>query len=193
MRQFKYLHYYVLPLFIFCSCGQGNKNDKEKSKNNFTEESIQTEYQPIDIDTIVTEKALSMYNELYNLKMIQYCLNDSAIINEIQMENENAHLTKKTISVSHNYSAKIILIKNNKEVFTKQITKDIFKDSLQTEFLKTLTLREIQYDFVRTNRLYFKANLIALNTGLVEEFRFAIYYQTEKIGQLDFWRENFNH
>ena len=44
----------------------------------------------------------------------------------------------------------------------------------------------MEYDFIRSNRLFFKADIDVLDTDWVIGSDFAIFYQTERKGQIDF-------
>jgi hypothetical protein len=178
----------ISALLNFCKCGQPEHKDEDRIQNNSSKDVPEKKYSPIDMDTIETEIKLSMYNELYNLKIKKYCLNDSAIANKLSTPIDRAERTKKVLNISHNYSVQIILMKDNKVVISKQVDKEIFKDSLNSKFYSAGVLKTVQYDFVRTNRLYFKATITIPQTDQNDELQFAIFYQTNKIGQLDFWR-----
>lgn len=99
------------------------------------------------IDTIVTEKEISMYNEKYLLKISKF--------------------------VRQEPTWEIKLFKNNRTVFAKELDREIFKlDNLQ----------EIEYEFVRSNSLYFNAKSINPDRYL----HFSIFYQTSKLGQIQY-------
>lgn len=67
----------------------------------------------------------------------------------------------------------IKLTKNNRTVFTKKLDREIFKlDNLQ----------EIEYEFVRSNSLYFNAKSINPDSVL----KFSIFYKTPKLGQIQY-------
>tara|TARA_R110002049_G_scaffold104336_1_gene250781 strand:+ start:101 stop:271 length:171 start_codon:yes stop_codon:yes gene_type:complete len=44
----------------------------------------------------------------------------------------------------------------------------------------------VEYDFIRSNRLFFKADIDVLDTDWVSGSDFAIFYQTGRKGQIDF-------
>lgn len=190
MRKLKQALFYIS--FIFFSCGQTQQKETKKEQDTLsqgivkTEVTVKSKYQPLDMDTLVSEKEILIDNESFNLKIIKYCHNDSAVVNEVWLRDVSG-VTHKEFDISHNYSTQIILAKNNEITFDKQISKDILKDHLidQGYFRKEM-LYDIQYDFVKANRLYFKATLVAFNTNWIEEIEFALFYQTEKAGQIDF-------
>lgn len=178
---------FICLSFIVFGC-VNKQTEKKNGKNNINNDTrVEKKYQPVDNDSSFKEKELSIYNQPYKLKIVKYCLNDSNSSNEIMIINPNGIGTRKMSNISHNYFVNIILTKDNNEVFKKQITKETFMDSLDAKFYKKAVLREIEYNFVRTNRLYFKAILAIPETDLTSEMTFAIFYQTKKIGQLDFW------
>jgi hypothetical protein len=173
---------------IFFACGNEHTNNTGNTKAQAIEtDPIKKNYWPVDKDTTITDTTLSMYNETYQLKIKTYCLNDSAVVNKVGVQDENGAGMHDELDISHNYSVIITLTKDSKEILSKQLTKEIFKDSLDAEFYKTAILNDIEYKFVRTNRLYFTATLLIPDTDIIYETDFAIFYRTDKIGQLDFW------
>lgn len=88
---------------------------------------------------------------------------------DISVYNKKYHLNIHSFQDKWN----IQLSKDKKEVFNRTVDKTTFKiDSLQN----------IEYDGVRSNKLYFSAVLPKPNSPL----NFSIFYQTNKIGQIDF-------
>jgi len=177
----------LIFLLSVYSCEPSQHKDNSNSQNTITTDTIEKKYSPIDQDTAVFVKELLLYNQNYKLTIKKYCLNDSAIIKEIIGQDDKSNGTNKILNFSHNYAVDILLTQGNKEIISRQVSKDTFVDSLITEFYKTATLLDIQFEAVRTNRLYFNAKLKAVEPGNNKEIKFAIFYQTEKKGQLDFW------
>lgn len=169
------------------SCEPSQHKENVNSKDTATTNTIEKNYSPIDNDTIVNVKELLLYNQPYKLTIKKYCLNDSAIIKEIIDLDDKNNLKHKISNFSHNYAVDIVLTQGTKEIISRQVSKETFKDSLTIEFFKSAILHEIQYEAVRTNRLYFTANFLTPEHGYTKEIMFAIFYQTERKGQLDFW------
>lgn len=167
-------------LLIFITCGKPERKNTTTIPKSSSKDVIEKKYLPIDIDTTEKVIRLSMYNEPYSLKIKRYCLNDSSVINEAGI--------KGALNISHNYAFRIILVKANKVVLSKQVNKETFKDSLNAQLYTAELLRNVQYDFVRTNRLYFKAMITNPQTNQNDEIQFAVFYKTNRIGELNFWR-----
>ena len=110
--------------------------------------------------TDTTVQALSMYNEPYTLRITK---------------SRNAG----------NLAARIILEKNHKIVFTKDVDISSFPDTANVTSYSATVLDDIRYDAVRTNRLYFTA--ILKSTGVETTKGFAIFYKTKKLCQMDHW------
>lgn len=133
-------------------------------------------YRPLNFDTTVFEKDLSMYNKPYHLKISAYSLNDSGVA--IKMNDSTV--------VIHNTASRIILTQGGRPVIDKIITKTDFKDSISNYTYRISTLRDVTYEAVRTNRLYF--NCWLSNEAGKHEMKFAIFYQGPHKGRLDFWK-----
>src|SRR6478609_964713 len=182
-------------LFLLFSCGQPQETTKAQDSLSVdtmmtteaieSQDTIKKRYRIINNDTLVSEKNISLNNESYSLKIIKYCSNDSAVINEVFFNNKNGNGTYKELAISHNYVEQIILSKGNEIIFDKLISKDSLKAVIDEGHYKRLSLYDIQYDFEKTNKMNFKATLVNNDTNWVEEIEFAIFYKTEKVGQLD--------
>lgn len=145
------------------------------------QQKVTTEFFPLDKDTVNQNHDLEMYNKPYQLEITRYCLNDSLV--ERKLEGNEP----KILSIAHNYVSKIKLNQGTVSVLYMEINKETFKDSLDTDFYKIAVLHHVAYDGVRSNRLFFKASVTVPDTDWMCEFRFGIFYQTEKKGQLDYW------
>ena len=110
------------------------------------------------IRTTSDVQQLTMYNEAYEFQTRKFRRSDT--------------LT----------SAQLILKKGPKTVFTKLIDANTFPS-----VARPAVLLDVRYKFVRTNRLYFEAELKSVSTGNEKKVAFAIFYQTPKLGQLDYW------
>jgi hypothetical protein len=177
--------------FIFFSCGQTQQKETPEKQDSLSQDVVKSEatikkkYWPLDTDTLLSEKEILIDNESFNLKISRYCHNDSAVVNEgwSQIGNE----TQKELHISHNYSNQITLTKGNKIIFDNHVSKDALKERLVGGHYKRLMLYDIQYEFAKENKLYFKATLVPRDTSWIEEINFTLFYQTEKAGQIDFW------
>ena len=161
--------------FVFLNCGR-NAPEQEVQQ----EEMVHI-YQQLDLDTIRQGQALKMYEKDYQLEISKYCRNDSSLV--IASKNNDP----KTTTIAHNYVSRIKLNRGEEKVLDIEIDKAIFKDSLDTEFYKLATIREVEYESVRSNRLYFKAILAVPDTDRLYQARFGIFYQTNKKGRLGYW------
>jgi len=176
----------ILSILLLFSCGQSKRNPTEAIPEQTVKDTIGRYYRAIDKDSLVKDLKLSMYNEPYDLRIVMYCLNDSAVVNKVIIPSDNS--SHNALDYSHNYSASITLSKNNEIVLEKEITKELFKDSLDSRFYNECSLFAVDFDLVRTNRLYFNVKLGVPATEWMEVYNVAIFYQTEKKGQIDFLR-----
>lgn len=179
-------------MFILFSCGKQQETTKQEDSLSMEVEvvksldTIKKKYRTIDTDTLVSEKKILLNNESYNLKIIKYCSNDSAVINELFFTNNNGSDSYKVLDISHNYFEQIILSKGNEILFDILLSKENFKGLIDDIYYKRFSLYDIQYDVEEKNKLNFKATLVTPDSNWVEEFKFAIFYKTKKVGQLDF-------
>lgn len=182
-----------LVSFMLFSCGQSKQAEEPKKEDSVYQHyldviksqsgDIKRNYRPLDTDTLVSEKEISLNNQSYSLKIIRYCLNDSAVVNQVW---RNVNTAPNEFDISHNYSERISLTKGNDLIFYKEIFKDAFKDRMDTDDYLRKLLFDIQYNFEKANRLYFTATFVDPDTNRIEEIGFALLHSTEKTGQLDF-------
>lgn len=190
---------YILLLTVFFIACENNANKDESKISESTEiESnnvSQKQEKPIfyaDIDTKKqhSSQLLNIDNEEYRLNIDRYCLNDSSIKHEISIENNVDQKLIPAFQVYHNYEAEIGLSNGEQDtIIKKKIKKEIFKDSLSEAFYQESTILNVKYESVRSNRIYFNVILSAPDTDWQEEFTCAIFFRTDKISQLDYWKK----
>ncbi|GAB4161562.1 MAG: hypothetical protein Tsb0033_19260 [Winogradskyella sp.] len=139
-------------------------------------------YWQTDFDTIRKHQEVQIGNEIHQLELKTYSLNDSSIV---RINDLNKPIIYKDIY--HDNVTEIILKKGNDVILKSQVKKSTFKDSLDGDFLKYSVLRSVEYDFIRSNRLYFKADIDVPDTDWAVGTDFAIFYRTEKKGKIDYW------
>ncbi|UKN03466.1 DUF4738 domain-containing protein [Paracrocinitomix mangrovi] len=165
---------------VFASCS----NQEPESYIQQVDNKQNVIYSEPNFDTTIQNMTLSMYNEDYQLEIKMYSLNDSLVKNPIYINSEEYDTITK---VTHNNVASIILNKGSQEIFQKTVYKETFEDSLDPEMMDNIHLYSVNYEAVRTNRLYFEANLGVPETEVTFEAQLAIFYQTDKLGRLDYW------
>ena len=111
------------------------------------------------------------------MELKTYSLNDSSIIS----------VNGSYKGIYHDYISEIILTRLNDTILNRKLTKRKFKDSLNNEFYKLSVLAGIEYNGIRSNRLYFKGKLNVPDTDWVIGNEFGIFYQTEKKNKIDSW------
>jgi len=118
---------------------------------------------------------------------------DSASVrpSSIDVKIENDHYSLKIIQDSLNAgtgaSALITLAKGDTTILSKRISSATFDDSLRKNRFKNYILKDIEYSFIRSNRLYFLARFKTTTTPTMDSLRFAIFYRTDKFARLDYW------
>lgn len=175
----------VFGMFLL-SCKQSKNqtditNETTKKPKTDKKKEVKVEYGRLDYDTIKQIHMLKLYMEKYKLELSKYCLNDSLI--KRLPDPKNSVMT----GITHNYISKIKLDKEDENVFDIEVSKETFKDSLDVGFYKISTIKDVVYKGFRSNRIFFKAILSVPDTDWVYETDFAIFYQTRKKGQLDYW------
>ncbi|XLS27925.1 DUF4738 domain-containing protein [Flavobacteriaceae bacterium M23B6Z8] len=183
----------ILALSILSSC------DRQKSKKTQSEFKSEMEliaepkpelkkldttvvYWQTEFDTIRKYQEVQIGNEIHRLELKTYSLNDSSIV---RINDLNKPIIYKDIY--HDKVTEITLKKGNDVILKSQVKKATFKDSLDGDFLKYSVLRSVEFDFIRSNRLYFKADIDVPDTDWAIGADFAIFYQTEKKGEIDYW------
>lgn len=154
-----------------------------KTNNDSNGKKITTIISPNNYDTLADTLSLKMFMKNYMPYVSNFCLNDTGI--SIVIEDD----TSITTFLYHNYAfnLKLDLKRKNKNVFDTTITKFIFKDSLDATFYKTAVLSELKYEFVRSNKMYFKTFFSSIDSTEFAEAEMAIYYKTDKVGEINFW------
>lgn len=102
----------------------------------------------------------------------------------IPVENDSLHLT---IAESSSTQTRILLTKSNQPIVSKSISLTTFSEGLNTIKTDSTTKMSIQYNFIRSNRLYFLAKLYSQYNSKVDTIRFAIFFRTAKKGELTYW------
>ena len=180
----KQLFILIITFSILSSCGR-KKSKKIQSK---FKPKIETESRPkkidttvvywqTDFDTIRKTQELRIGNEKFKLELKTYSLNDSSIVT----------VNGSYKGIYHDYISEIILTKLNDTILNRKLTKKKFKDSLNNEFYKLSVLTGIEYNGIRSNRLYFKGRFNVPDTDWVIGNEFGIFYQTEKKNKIDSW------
>ena len=136
----------------------------------------------LDFDTAQTSSDIRIENDNYVVRTEVYCLNDSSIVSINDINNDAIYR-----DVYHDYQASIYLIREQDTTFSINLTKAAFKDSLSDEFFEASVLSSIEYESVRSNRLYFKVWLNVPDTDWMIESEMAVFYRTNKKGRVDYW------
>ncbi len=172
----------IITFSILSSCNQ------KKSENTQSELKVETErklkkidttvvYWQTDFDTISSSQKILIGDYEHQLEIKSYSLNDSSIVN----------INGSNKEIYHNYNFEIILKKQKDTILKSEFHKENFKDSLNNEFYKRCILLRVEYNGIRSNRLYFKGGFFVPDTDWGFGNEFAIFYQTDKKNQLDSW------
>ena len=188
----------ILTFSILSSCERKKSKRTQSEFKPETELKTETEPEPAlkkldttvvywqtEFDTIQKYQEVQIGNEIHQLELKTYSLNDSSIV---RINDLNKPIIYKDIY--HDNVTEIILKKGNAVILKSQVKKSTFKDSLDGDFLKYSVLRDVEYDFIRSNRLYFKAHINVPDTDWSLGTDFAVFYRTEKKGKIDYWNNN---
>lgn len=185
----------ILILFLaIINCDQNNsiKNSSESkseteinTKNDILKNQIESDiiFHRIKSDTVKLTQDLKIGNTNHKLELKLYSLNDSSIVIDNQYFKE----------VCHNSAAEILLINDKDTILQKKLTKEIFKDSINPDDYKVITLSQLGYKYIRSNRIYFdvgfeEANNISCHPGLYsQQCDVGIFFRTNKKGKVSFW------
>lgn len=185
MKQFFIL---IITFSILSSCGRKKSEKIQSEFKTKTELKIETTSRPkkndttvvywqTDFDTIQKNQELKFGNEKLKLELKTYSLNDSSIIS----------VNGNYIGIYHDYVSEVILTRLNDTILNRKLTKKKFKDSLNNEFYKLSVLTGIEYNGIRSNKLYFKGQFNVPDTDWVIENEFVIFYQTKKKNKINSW------
>lgn len=175
----KILTLFVLLLVLSCKKNQAKDNKvynppykEELSKYDIVEEKQDKDtiknFWPIDLDTIKSSKSIKNNDETLDLKIINYSLNDSSIV-----KNVDSDLYHINSDVYHNRISVISLSKGGKTILEKKINKSDFriKDS---EFNQYSIIKYIEFINEKNGDYFFKATLNIPDTDWVEKIKFSI-------------------
>lgn len=164
----KILKLALLALTLASCSGQVKNSETENNtQNNTTTDTIyfQIDNKIYQFDTLIN-------NTQFMIKT--YCLNDSAICNQ-SYSDQGA-----VIDVAHNYASDIC-VKTKENVFKIHITKETFKNSLSSDFLKICHMYKNEFTEVANEEPIFCATLAQPDT----DNQMAIYYKISATGDLE--------
>ena len=175
---------FVVISIFYMNCNNSNTlKEEQEVKQDLENRDTIWEYWDSDYDTVELKKKIQIGNDNHQLTIRKYSLNDSSIIYTGHPKN-----TKTTYyDVYHDYAADIILKKEEELILQTKIDKHIFKDSLSNEFYDWSILWDLEYDGIRSNRLFFKSTLTVPDTDWQVKNDLGIFYKTNKKGQIDFY------
>ncbi|EJG03528.1 DUF4738 domain-containing protein [Flavobacterium sp. F52] len=172
---------FFLVLLVILSCKKNqpkeNKIYQTPNKEELTKYDIVEEKQdkdtiknfwPIDLDTIKSSENIKNNEEILDLRIINYSLNDSSIV-----KNVDSDLYHINSDVYHNRISVISLSKGGKTILEKKINKSDFriKDS---EFNQYSIIKYIEFVNEKNGDYFFKATLNIPDTDWVEKIKFSI-------------------
>jgi len=183
----KHLLISILAASLLLNCKQ---KDSEQAKTEEEANSVVANnkidtivvYWETNFDTIRQRHEINIENYTYELELKTYSLNDSSIVKLNDGGRSEIHK-----DIYHDNVTDIILKKGNNVILKSQIKKATFKDSLNGDFLKYSVLRSVKYESIRSNNLYFKADIDVPDTDWSTELDFTIFYRTDKKGQIEYW------
>lgn len=178
----------ILSAFLIMSCNDQSQN-QSKSQSIAEKPAHQTAINAdttftiweLESDTTITSQDIQIDNDFYQIRTITYSLNDSSV----KWTNNSG--TSVFVDTYHNHQSDIYLIGENDTVLSTSLTKEIFRDSLNPEFYQRAIIWNVEYESVRSNRLYFTAQLLVPDTDWGMKGMFAVFFRTDKKGQVDFW------
>ncbi len=131
------------------------KQDKGTIKN----------FWPINLDTIKSSESIRENKGILNLKIVNYSLNDSSIVKNVDSDMDNINF-----DVYHNRVSVISLSKENKVVLIKRINKSDFNIK-DTEFNQYSIIKYVEFINEKDGDFFFKATLNILDTDWVEKIK----------------------
>jgi hypothetical protein len=167
----------TLLILIMISCrGQGKSSDKNaygynQHKNDTVKIYWEPDFSSYKFDTTINQTAY---------QMTTYCLNDSAVFNETFSEERIKNKNLIEYSVAHNYATDFIIKSDDENVFNSRITKENFKDSLPTDFLKICHMWRNEFSIVKNGQLVFRATFAQPDT----DYQMSVLYSITETGKI---------
>jgi CRISPR/Cas system CMR subunit Cmr6 (Cas7 group RAMP superfamily) len=183
----------VILLMTIINCKENNSIKKSSETNskselkaeNYLEENRKESnvfYSRIKLDTVKHTQDLKIENTSHQLELKLYSLNDSLIVIDTQDLKE----------VYHNYAIEILLRDNRDTILRKKLTKEIFKDSIDSDYYNIIALSGIGYENIRSNQIYFDVGYeIGGNFSCIPSYYYkkcdvGIFFRTNKKGEVSF-------
>lgn len=185
----KNLYILIIACFVMIGCNQ-NKNANSESKNN-VEDNIELNVSKPElsdticqfgVDTSRKFEKVQIGNDFYELEIISYCKKSSSV--------KRISVVNQPTNIVDDYETDIILLFEKDTILKSRVNKKTFKDGLNEELYHYAVLKDVDFDFIRSNRLYFKAFFKILKAEKNIELDFAIFYRTNKKGQIDYLNSN---
>lgn len=173
----KHLLIIILLATLTLSCNKSKQAKEVVPIYNVKSQDTIVTYWQTDFDTIVKNKDVQIGNLVHQLQIKTFSLNDSSIVK----------INGNSKEIYHNSLTEIILKYDEQIILKSQLNKQTFKDSLSGDFLKHAVLYNVDYDFIRSNRLYFKAEVVVPDSDWAKQTDLGIFYRTHKKGKIDFW------
>ena len=159
----------ILILVMISCSGQGKSSDKNASGDNQPKTDTVKIYWEPDHNSYTFDTTVNQ--TVYQMRA--YCLNDSAVFNPTDLAENN----QIAYSVAHNFATDFIIKSDNDKVFKLHITKENFKDSLPTDFIKICHMWRNEFSNVENGQLVFRATFAKPDT----DYQMSVLYSmTEK-------------
>lgn len=172
---------FFLILLAIISCNKNKTKDnkvyktpqkEELSKYDIVEEKQDKDtiknFWPIDLDTIKSSENIRGNKGILNLKIVNYSLNDSSIVKNVDSDMDHINF-----DVYHNRVSVISLSKEDKVVLVKKINKSDFNIK-DTEFNQYSIIKYVEFINEKDGDFFFKATLNIPDTDWVEKIKFSI-------------------
>lgn len=172
---------FFLILLVLISCNKSKTKDnkiyevphkEELSKYDIVEEKQGKDtiknFWAIDLDTIKSLEKIKLNEGILDLKIINYSLNDSSIIKNVDSDMDHINF-----DVYHNRISIISLSKEDKVVLVIKINKSDFNIK-DTEFNQYSIIKYVEFINEKDGDFFFKATLNVPDTDWVEKIKFSI-------------------
>ena len=167
----------ILILVVISCNGQGKSPEKNafgdnRPKSDTVKIFLEPDFSSYKFDTTINQTAY---------QMTTYCLNDSAVFNETFSDDRSKNETLIEYSVAHNFATDFIITSNNDKVFKLHITKENFKDSLPTDFIKICHMWKNEFSNLENGRLVFRATFAQPDT----DYQMSVLYSMTEKGKFE--------
>jgi hypothetical protein len=150
---------------------EGDKTIENQKKVDTVISYCKPNYESFLFDTILNQTSFHMKT---------FCLNDSAVYQEIFTDNRKENKNLVELAVGHNYRTDFTIKPLNSNTIKLNITKETFRTILPSDFYKVCVMWKNEFLHIKNKQLLFQATLAKTGT----DYQFAVQYSINEKGSI---------